>query len=213
MPARRRPDRALGGRVGVRRHRGLFRAAPHRGRGTSRSSCSATTTAPSCRSSSASARSSAAIRRWSRSRRRSAVDAAAAASAWPRPPPRWPAGRLHQRRHHRVPARRGRLVLLPRDEHAAAGRASRHRDGRPASTWCSGRSASRAASGSTSIPARALTPHGHAIECRIYAEDPDQGFMPSPGLIRGAAPRVRSRHPRRRRGRRRLYGAGLSTTR
>jgi len=34
-------------------------------------------------------------------------------------------------------------------------------------------------------PVRALTPNGHAIECRIYAEDPDQGFMPSPGLIRG----------------------------
>jgi len=25
---------------------------------------------------------------------------------------------------------------------------------------------------------------GHAIECRIYAEDPDQNFMPSPGLVR-----------------------------
>lgn len=25
---------------------------------------------------------------------------------------------------------------------------------------------------------------GHAIECRIYAEDPDNNFMPSPGLIR-----------------------------
>ena len=37
-------------------------------------------------------------------------------------------------------------------------------------------------------PGRALTPHGHAIECRIYAEDPDQGFMPSPGLIRGLRP-------------------------
>ncbi|HEX5473701.1 MAG TPA: acetyl-CoA carboxylase biotin carboxylase subunit [Vicinamibacterales bacterium] len=34
-------------------------------------------------------------------------------------------------------------------------------------------------------PARALTPVGHAIECRIYAEDPDLGFLPSPGLIRG----------------------------
>jgi acetyl-CoA carboxylase biotin carboxylase subunit len=44
-------------------------------------------------------------------------------------------------------------------------------------------------------PVRALTPNGHAIECRIYAEDPDQGFMPSPGLIRGlraaAGPGVR----------------------
>ena len=37
-------------------------------------------------------------------------------------------------------------------------------------------------------PERALTPSGHAIECRIYAEDPDLGFMPSPGLIRGIRP-------------------------
>lgn len=37
-------------------------------------------------------------------------------------------------------------------------------------------------------PARALTPLGHAIECRIYAEDPDQGFMPSPGLVRAIHP-------------------------
>jgi acetyl-CoA carboxylase biotin carboxylase subunit len=32
-------------------------------------------------------------------------------------------------------------------------------------------------------PERALTPQGHAIECRVYAEDPDQKFIPSPGLI------------------------------
>jgi acetyl-CoA carboxylase biotin carboxylase subunit len=32
-------------------------------------------------------------------------------------------------------------------------------------------------------PAAVLTPSGHAIECRIYAEDPDEGFMPSPGHI------------------------------
>ena len=37
-------------------------------------------------------------------------------------------------------------------------------------------------------PARALAPHGHAIECRIYAEDPDLGFMPSPGLVRALRP-------------------------
>ena len=28
-----------------------------------------------------------------------------------------------------------------------------------------------------------LRPSGHAIECRIYAEDPDNGFLPSPGRI------------------------------
>ncbi|MEZ5083817.1 MAG: acetyl-CoA carboxylase biotin carboxylase subunit [Bacteroidales bacterium] len=29
-----------------------------------------------------------------------------------------------------------------------------------------------------------LSQNGHAIECRIYAEDPDNNFMPSPGLIK-----------------------------
>jgi acetyl-CoA carboxylase biotin carboxylase subunit len=32
-------------------------------------------------------------------------------------------------------------------------------------------------------PARLLQPNGHAIECRIYAEDPDNNFLPSPGHI------------------------------
>ena len=30
---------------------------------------------------------------------------------------------------------------------------------------------------------RVGVPNGHAIECRVYAEDPDAGFLPSPGKI------------------------------
>jgi len=35
-----------------------------------------------------------------------------------------------------------------------------------------------------SVNQEELSQKGHAIECRIYAEDPDQNFMPSPGKVR-----------------------------
>lgn len=38
-----------------------------------------------------------------------------------------------------------------------------------------------------SVKQNELTQKGHAIECRIYAEDPDNNFMPSPGLIKHIA--------------------------
>ena len=128
-PAGARARGAVGSGLGVRRRGRLPRAAARCGRATSRSSCSAITTARCCRSSSASARSSGAIRRSSRRRRRWRSRRRCGARMTVGGRGRRASGRLHQRRHDRVPARRGRPVLLPRDEHAAAGRASDHRDG------------------------------------------------------------------------------------
>ena len=38
------------------------------------------------------------------------------------------------------------------------------------------------------FPQNSIIENGHAIECRIYAENPDKNFLPSPGLLEEFAP-------------------------
>ena len=84
--------------------------------------------------------------------------------------------------HRRVRRRRRQELLLPRDEHAPAGRASgdgvdhRHRPRRADDPRR--RPASRCAFAQGEIARK-----GWAIECRINAEDPLRGFLPSTGRL------------------------------
>ncbi len=156
--------------------------------GTSRCRSSATPTATWWPSATASARSSAGTRRSSRRRRRRPSPERLRDGAARGRGGRRPRGGLRGRGHGRVPARPGRRVLLPGDEHPAPGRAPGHRVRAPVSTWCGCNCSSPRASRCRSAappPAR-----GHAIEVRLCAEDPACGLA---AVDRDAAPLQRCR--------------------
>ncbi len=153
-------------------------------RATSRCRCSPTPTATSSTSASGSAACSGVTRRSSRRRprrccpmtERDAIGEQAVAAA--RACGYVNAGTVE----FIVVGRPTRRALLHGDEHAAAGRASGHRDGvgpRPRRVAAAHRRR-RAARAS---PRPTSAPRGHAIEARVYAEDPTRGFLPTGGRV------------------------------
>ena len=140
------------------------------------------------------------------------LDERDAGARWARPPsrPRAPsATSARARSSSSSPRDRPGRVLLHGDEHPAAGRAPGHRAGhrpRPGGAAAAGRRRRAAArSARTTSPST-----GHAVEARVYAEDPARGFLPTggtrarPARAGGAGVRVDSGLREGTRGRHRL---------
>ena len=186
---RTRPRNAFGDDTPPRR------ALRGHARATSRSRSSPTPTATSSTSASASAACSVATRRSSRKRRRRSLDAAPCGRRWAheacdaaRACGYVGAGTVE----FIVSGDRPDDVLLHGDEHAAAGRAPGHGadvTGRRPRGAAAPRRGRRAAA----VHAGRRRPPGHAIEARVYAEDPSRGFLPSGGTILAASRAAPSR--------------------
>ena len=154
---------------------------------TSRCRSSATATAGSSPSATATARCSAATRRWWRRRPRPDLpDARPRANCTQLAAALCAVGRLPLGRHGRVRLRRRpRGGVLPGGQHPAPGRAPGHRGGlrrRP------GRLDAAAGPGRRrrcSTGSRTHAVAGHAVEARVYAEDPARDHRPSAGPVTG----------------------------
>ena len=89
-------------------------------------------------------------------------------------------------------------VLLPRGERPPPGRAPRDRGGHRASTWCAPQLAIAAGEPLRARAGRRARCTGHAIECRLYAEDPAAGLPARRRPAARARPAALARRPRRR---------------